>query len=261
MRSSLLLSAAVIGLSSSVALAQNAVGTAQTPPSAGASSQAPQPANSVPYGATTSAMPTPGSNVGTTGAPTQPMPHAMPRARTGYAPAGRSGMTHGAYGHGAAAHGAEDQSAPPTGAYRGGAGSPFSDRASNTTSANTHSEIAPRLPSPDAAANSPEALLSAAQQALRQGRTGAAQQALEMAETRVLSRTVDPTMANQPDQAMMVKHIGDARRALGARNRQAAEAAIAAAMSAPVPPPGPTVTTTYPGQPGMAPAGMMPPRN
>lgn len=151
-----------------------------------------------------------------------------------------------------------DQSAPPTDAYRGGAGSPFSNQASNTGRGNARSEIAPRLPTPEAASNTPEALLVAAQRALRQGRTGAAQQALEMAETRVLSRTVDPSMANQPDSAMIVQHIGEARRALGSRNMAAAEAAITAAMAAPVPPPGPTVTITYPGQ-AAQPAPMAPP--
>ena len=123
--------------------------------------------------------------------------------------------------------------------------------------------MAPRLPDPGATANTPEALLTAAQRSLRAGRTGAAQEALERAETRILSRTTDPSMAGAPDDAAMVRHIGEARRALGNRDKAGADAAIAAAMAAPVPPRGPTVTYQQPTlgappvgyvQPGYAPA-------
>ena len=143
----------------------------------------------------------------------------------------------------------EDGSAPPTSAYRGGASVPLSQNASNLGSQTRRSEIAPRLPDPQAGSNSPEALLRAAQRSLSQNKTGAAQQALEMAETRVLSRTTEPSMAGAPDTAVMTQRIGDARRALGAGDRAGAQAAIAAALAAPVPPPGPavTTTTTYPG--------------
>lgn len=152
----------------------------------------------------------------------------------------------------AAAGVTDDGTAPPTSAYRGGASVPLSERASNIGPGTTRSEIAPRLPNPDAASNSPEALLRAAQRSLSQNRTGAAQQALEMAETRILSRTVEPANANTPDPAAMVQHIGEARRALGAGDRAGAQAAIAAALQAPVPPPGPAVTIV----PGVAPAPM-----
>lgn len=131
------------------------------------------------------------------------------------------------------------------GDYRGGAGSPSSTAASNIGPNSTRSEIAPRLPSPDANANSPEALMRSALRSLDQNKTGAAQQALEMAETRVLSRTTDPSMSGTPDQSMMVKHLGDARRALGARDVNGAKEALRMALNAPVPPPGPAVTTTY----------------
>lgn len=140
----------------------------------------------------------------------------------------------------------EDGSAPPTSAYRGGASVPLSQRATNIGTQTGRTEIAPRLPDPQAGSNSPEALLRAAQRSLSENKTGAAQQALEMAETRVLSRTTDPSMANTPDSAAMVQQIGEARRALGTGNRAGAQAAIAAALNAPVPPPGPAVTTTYP---------------
>lgn len=140
-----------------------------------------------------------------------------------------------------------DSAAPPTSAYRGGAGSPTSNQASNTTSSNTRSEIAPRLPDPNAGSNTPEAYLAAAQRALSQNRTGAAQEALERAETRILSRSTEPSMASQPDGGMMVKHIGEARRALANRNTGAAQAAISMAMSMSGPGPGPgTAAGTVP---------------
>ena len=167
----------------------------------------------------------------------------------------RPARRHAAPRHNAAATAADatdDGSAPPTSAYQGGASVPLSPRASNIGPGDTRSEIAPRLPNPETASNSPEALLRAAQRSLSQNKTGAAQQALEMAETRILSRTVEPANASVPDPAAMVQHIGEARRALGAGNRAGAQAAIAAALQAPVPPPGPAVTIV----PGVAPAPM-----
>lgn len=120
---------------------------------------------------------------------------------------------------------------PPTGDYRGGAGSPSSNAASNTTAANTRSEIAPRLPDPGAGASTPQAYLAAAQRALAANRTGAAQEALERAETRLLSRSTDPSMANLPDPSAAVQAIGAARRALANRDLASAMSAISAAMS------------------------------
>ena len=85
---------------------------------------------------------------------------------------------------------------PQTGARPGneiGTGSslPFSDRASNITPQDTTSVIAPNLPSPPLGANaSVRDFLTAARSALVQGRTGEAQQSLEMAETRALDRSV-----------------------------------------------------------------------
>lgn len=153
--------------------------------------------------------------------------------------------------------------APPTSAYTGGANVPLSQRATNIGPGTTRSEVAPRLPNPDASSNTPEALLRAAERSLSQGQTGAAQQALEMAETRVLSRTTEPGSAGAPNDTAMVQNIGAARRALGVGNRNGAQAAITAALASPVPPPGPAVTTTtvYPGTPypGTPAYGVVPP--
>ena len=120
--------------------------------------------------------------------------------------------------------------APRTGDYRGGAGSPSSTQASNISRQDTRSDIAPRLPDPGGA-NTPQALLQAAQRALASNRTGAAQEALERAETRALTRSTDPSAAGMPDSGSMVQSIGAARRALAARDIPGARAAISTALA------------------------------
>jgi len=114
--------------------------------------------------------------------------------------------------------------------YRGGVGSPASAKASNTNAANTRSQVAPRLPDPNAESSTPEAYLIAAQRALSRGQTGAAQEALERAETRALSRSTVPGMASTPDDKPLVQQISDARQALANRDMAAAGAAINAAL-------------------------------
>lgn len=107
---------------------------------------------------------------------------------------------------------------PPTSAYQGGAGSPFSNRAANITGQDTRSVIAPRLPNPDANGNSPREFLAAADRALARGQTGAAQEALERAQTRILTRSTDPALADRPDDSGMSRAISDARQALANRD-------------------------------------------
>jgi hypothetical protein len=97
---------------------------------------------------------------------------------------------------------------------------PVSTRASNIVPENTRSAIAPALPSPPVGADSgPRVFLRAARDALAAGRTGEAQQSLEMAETRVLSRSVPAEAAGMPDPDPMVGQIRDALHALGAGDR------------------------------------------
>lgn len=222
MRQSLLISAASLCLAAGAAFAQ----------------PAPSPGPFVPMGPAVGGPPSealPGTNA------TRPM-HAQMR---------HNGPRHAGMNRMAAT--ADDTSAPPTSAYRGGAGSPSSTQASNINGASRRSEIAPRLPDPNAANNSPEALLAAAQRALNQGHTGAAQEALERAETRILSRTTEPSMAGQPDSSAMAMHIAQARRALGNRDMAGAKAEVGMAISAPVPATGPAVTMTPGAMPMMSP--------
>jgi len=238
MRKTLLLSAAIIGLAIGPAFAQNSTSSTMSPPSPNASVASPQPSNSLPAGAGTASRMVPGNNVGTTStSPGQAVPMSgMPdgQGMTGMHSM-RGQMRHGRMHHNRAGMagdaGSTEMDVPRGGEYRGGAGSPRSNRASNIAPSDTRSEIAPRLPDPAAASNTPEAYLAAAQRALQSGKTGAAQEALERAETRMLSRSIDPSMAASPADSPMVQQIGQARRALAARDMAGAKSAVSAAMA------------------------------
>lgn len=251
MRTILLASAALLGFAAGPLMAQPATpggSTAGMPGSTGPGSTGmvpgtgamPSTGGSMGAGGTTDGG-TMGSGTGMTGM--RPMRgqvrqaagqrRAVPAAQRGrmMQASQRGGAARG--GHSAPASMAQDNGVdvPRTGDYRGGAGSPSSMSASNTSSRDTRSEIAPRLPDPAAGGNSPQAYLAAAQRALAANRTGAAQEALERAETRLLSRSTDPSMANTPDPSSAVQAIGAARRAIGARDMAGARSAISAAMS------------------------------
>ena len=122
-----------------------------------------------------------------------------------------------------------------------GQSGPASSRASNLDGTSTSSPIAPHLPSPDASGG-PEDYLRAADQALAARRTGEAQQALELAETRLLDRSTaigDVAPSGNPQ----VQALSAALQALGHGDIGAARAATRAAMGAPpagmAPPPAP----------------------
>ena len=129
--------------------------------------------------------------------------------------------------------------ATPTGARPGnvigtGQSMPMSNRASNINEGDTRSVIAPNLPTPAVEPNAPpEAFLQAARVALAAGRTGEAQQSLEMAETRILSRSVPYDAANQPIVDPRLAVIAQARHALAAGDRTGAIGFIDQAMRGP----------------------------
>jgi hypothetical protein len=130
---------------------------------------------------------------------------------------------------------------PVTGARPGndvgtGMSMPMGTRASNIDAANTRSKIAPNLPSPVLDPNAgPVEYLRAAQAALQAGRTGETQQALEMAQTRLLDRSVPMMQTNNPSDNPAVAQISQALRALAARDwaqtMQLIQAAIPAATA------------------------------
>jgi hypothetical protein len=96
-----------------------------------------------------------------------------------------------------------------------GASLPRSDKASNIGPGDTRSPIAPTLPASDVGENAgPYDYLRAARASLVAGRTGQAQQSLEMAETRSLDRSVAQDQV-APIDSKFVSRISDARRALG----------------------------------------------
>ena len=95
--------------------------------------------------------------------------------------------------------------------------------ASNINAADTKSNIAPALPAPGIATDSdvPQ-FLRAARASIVAGRTGQAQEALEMAQTRSLDRDVAPAAAGLPSQNRVVRQIADALQALGNGERDQA---------------------------------------
>ncbi len=126
------------------------------------------------------------------------------------------------------------QDAPQTWAHQPGTGEsgPASAVASNINGADTRSEIAPHFPLPEGGYSaSPERYLHDAARALRAHQTGVAQQALEMAETRLLDRSTPVSEANVPDQAPEIRHVTQARQALARNDIAGAAAAIDAALA------------------------------
>jgi len=113
---------------------------------------------------------------------------------------------------------------------------PRGTRASNIDQDNTRSLIAPNLPSPTIGPDaSAVQLLQAAQNSLSAGRTGETQQALEMAQTRLLDRSVAQGQTFKQSANPAVAQISQALRALAAGDRahtmQLIQAAIPAAQA------------------------------
>lgn len=115
---------------------------------------------------------------------------------------------------------------------------------------------APRLPTPAVAPNSgPDAFLRAAQQDVTARRTGAAEEALERAETRLL----DQSDASQPAATPAIKDVTAARDALehgdATTARQDIDDALTAANTAPPPAPVAAAPATAPASTASAAAG------
>jgi hypothetical protein len=129
------------------------------------------------------------------------------------------------------------------------AGQPFSTRASNIEPGDMRSVIAPSLPMPAVGQNAaPDRYLGIAARALQSGRTGLAQQSLEMAETRLHDRSVPIGDGGMPDNGPAIRHIDHALRALG-RGR-IGEATHLTSLAAVSPPRMPAVASgTMPRQP------------
>lgn len=108
---------------------------------------------------------------------------------------------------------------------------PRSNMASNISSSNS-GLVAPALPAPMVGPNATVlTYLHAARTAFAAGRTGEAQQALEMAETRTLDRSVVQGQGSTPSNSHLVAQIGAALHAVGAGNRVQAMHRIDAAIA------------------------------
>lgn len=110
-------------------------------------------------------------------------------------------------------------------------------------------EVLPALPAPDLGADAtPEQFLQVAQQDVQHHRGGAAQEALERAETRLLDRATAPSRADQPDAAPPVQDISQAIGAVTKRDwRMAGQYIEAALQQAPAEGSGMTATPPHPG--------------
>jgi hypothetical protein len=98
--------------------------------------------------------------------------------------------------------------------------------------ADTQSEIAPTLPAPAIGENAASRdYLTSARASLVNGHTGQAQQALEMAETRTLDRSVMAGETSIPSDSQFISRIRDARRAVGRGDRGQAIQFIDLALS------------------------------
>ena len=103
---------------------------------------------------------------------------------------------------------------------------------SNITAANTRTEVAPPLPAPAIGVDgSTQDYLRAARASLVAGRTGQAQEALEMAQTRSLDRSVVPSAAGTPSENRVVLQIAQALQALGNGDRNHAIQIIDGALA------------------------------
>jgi hypothetical protein len=108
---------------------------------------------------------------------------------------------------------------------------PRSNKAGNISPGDRQS-VAPTLPGsglgPDATSAD---YLRAARASLGAGRSGQAQQSLEMAETRALDRSVPQGETNTPSDSQLVSRIRDALHALGSRDNKQAITFIDEALS------------------------------
>lgn len=127
---------------------------------------------------------------------------------------------------------------PVTGARPGndigtGMSLPTSDQAGNITPQDTTSPIAARLPEPPVGDNAAiHDYLLAARNALAAGRSGEAQEALEMAETRALDRSVPLFQTSTPIHDPVVEHITQVLHTLGNGDRLEAMRLLEQAIAA-----------------------------
>jgi hypothetical protein len=101
-------------------------------------------------------------------------------------------------------------------------------------SASTRSTVLAPLPPVRLRLNAtPQEYLQAAQRALQQRQGGRAENALERAETRLLSRSTTPSEAGEPNNSPLIQQIAAARKAAHKRQWNEAQQALNQAMNNP----------------------------
>jgi len=104
---------------------------------------------------------------------------------------------------------------------------PRSPTASNIVAGDTRSTIAPTPPEPPVGSDANvQQLLTAANQAIVTGQTGMANEALERAESNILTRSVLATQVNYASQDPVVSQIEQARFAIGNHDKAGAQQMI-----------------------------------
>jgi hypothetical protein len=227
MRNTLLASAAVLGFALALpAFAQ----TATDPNPANASAPAGDQTNAAPAPSSGASMGTAASGTESNGAMAAPAaPSTTPDSTATPADSDTSTGTMKPRHHAMSSNEGSGHWAHQPGTGESG---PASSKASNIDSADTRSVIAPHLPSPGAGKNAgPERYLEIADRALRAHKTGEAQQALEMAETRLLDRSTAPSDASQPDQNPRIAAVTSALKSLAAKDWEGARKNIREAMN------------------------------
>ncbi len=100
---------------------------------------------------------------------------------------------------------------------------PLSNNVSNVTPGDTESTIAPTSPEPVVPPDATvQQLLLVGSQYIASGKTGTADEALEQAETKILTRAVPQMAAGVPSQDPVVAQIETARGVLGSGNNAGA---------------------------------------
>jgi len=204
---------ALVALAAVPAVAQSYPPPTQLPPPPGYAAPAPAAAYPTPQGY---AAPPPAYPPPAYAAPQPAPPATYGTQAPAYPPAPTYTPPPAAYG------------GPPAGARSGhapgeGVSYPLSSSASNIGPGDTRSTIAPTLPTPALGSGAgPVQYLQAARASLAAGRTGEAQQSLEMAQTRLLDRSVPYNAVNTPSANPAVAQISEALRALGAGDRMRA---------------------------------------
>ncbi len=116
-----------------------------------------------------------------------------------------------------------------------GGSQPMSSAASNLEGQpQATPKFAPSLPTPAVTGDRPSDFLRAAQGSLAAGRTGEAQQAMEMAQTRLLDRSVPLGQTNVPSDNPAVRQVSMALQALGAGDRSGSMKALEQALASAV---------------------------